>query len=287
VLTPSVLAVHVHVHVRVRVCVQSSVRSAESKTEVKSEAVSPAVSKGPIQLTTAGAPPLNAFSRSALVTSDEQLKANKEYAASARKWDAHIASDDVVARTAKALTDKKHSVTVVDTPAAALALLQTEQFLPKNAAVAFGGSVTLDEIGFIDAVKKRTDLKNYRALAMEAMAKGDMAASGALRMEGVFKADVFFSSISALTESGDIVTADASGTRSIALVGGAKRVVVVVSANKIVPTLADAMDRLEQYIVPLEGAHMRGVYKIPGTNLQHVGKCLVSSPHLCCAACGD
>jgi len=209
--------------------------------------------------------PNTEWSTSTLRTNDVQLREDKNWNQIANRYYGFVASDAAVEKTAAALLEKKHKVTVVDTPAAALTLLTTQ--LPQNASVAFGGSVTLEEIGFIDAVKLRSDLHNYRALAFAAMAKGDMPGSMAIRMEGMAKADYFFTSLSALTESGEMVSADASGTRVTPLLGGAKNVVVVVSANKIVPTMADALDRLVNYIVPIEGAHMRGLYKMPGTKL--------------------
>jgi len=209
----------------------------------------------------------NIWTADLLEKNDDQLKADAAWNAIKSKHNSFLASDKVVDATRDALLERKHAVTVVNSPEEALKLLTTDKFLPNKASVAFGGSVTLEQIGFIDAVKTRTDLYNYRAEAMALMAKGDYPASGALRLEGTQKADFFFSSVSALTEKGDIVVADASGTRTHAMIAGAKNVVLIVSANKIVPNLAAAIDRLENYIVPLEGAHMRALYKMPGTNL--------------------
>jgi len=240
-------------------------KTIETKTDLKS--ASP--SAGPPAAT--AAPPKIQWTRDYLFGVDEQLHSDQSWAKAAAKWDAKgIAADSVVDATAKALLDKKHKVTVVKTPAEAFQLLTSEALLPKGASVAFGGSVTLEQLGFLDAVQQRSDLKNYRALAIDAMMKGDMAGSTALRTEGHQKADFFYSSVSAITEDGVLVAADASGTRTAPMIAGAKNVVIVATAQKIVPTLTDALDRLTNYIVPIEGAHMRGVAKIPGTSLTNV-----------------
>ncbi len=205
-----------------------------------------------------------------LKQNDKPLAEDKSWNALTSKYESYIASDAVVEKTRAALAERKHKVSVVDSPAAALALLTSAEALPKGASVAFGGSITLEEIGLIDAVKARTDLRNYRAEALAAMATGDMPKSMGLRFEGARNADLFFSSLNALTETGDLITADASGTRVSAMTSGAKQVVLVVGANKIVPDLAAGLARLTDWVVPVEGAHMRDAYKLPGTSLFNI-----------------
>jgi len=201
---------------------------------------------------------------------DQKLMDDKKWAAVAPKYEAAIASDAAIEKTRAALTEKKYKVSVVDSPAAALALLTSAENLPQNASVAFGGSITLEEVGFINAVKARGDLKNYRAEAFAAMAKGDYPGSSKIRTDGMNNADYFYSSVTALTEDGVIVSADASGTRVGPLTHGAKLIVLVVGANKIVPDLNAGLARLEEYVVPIESAHMREAYKIPGTALNNL-----------------
>jgi len=193
--------------------------------------------------------PTPIWTEAVLKVHDEKLKADKQWAAQIPKYESFIADDKAVAAAEKALTGRGHKVTVVDSPAAALAKLTAADMLPKGASVAFGGSITLEQIGFIDAVKERTDLKNYRAEALALMAKGDWPGSTALRFEGTQKADYFYTSVAAITEDGQIVNADASGTRTAPMVSGAKNVILVVGANKVVKDLSAAIDRLENWIV--------------------------------------
>lgn len=211
--------------------------------------------------------PAPIWSSAVLKVHDPQLAANKEWAALAPTYEAQP-SADALAKAVKALEEKKHKVTVVDTPAAALAAI-TGAALPDKASVAFGTSITLQQIGLIDYVKGRADLKNYRAEALALQAAGDWPGASAKRAEGMFKADVFYTSVCAVTQDGCLVSADASGTRVTPLTAGAKSVVVVVSANKIVADEKAARERLEKWIIPIESAHMRETYKIPGTSLNN------------------
>jgi hypothetical protein len=205
-----------------------------------------------------------------LLENDDNLKADAAWQSLRPKYEGVVATDAGIEQTKAALERRGHRVTIMDSPAAALALLSSGAMLPQGASVAFGGSITLEEIGFLDFVKQRSDLKNYRTEAFAAAAKGDQALSFQLRSEGMAKADLFFSSLSAVTEDGVMISADASGTRVGALSHGAKQVVLVLGANKIVPDLNAGLERLYKWIVPLESAHMREVFKIPGTAVNNI-----------------
>jgi len=120
----------------------------------------------------------------------------------------------------------------------------------------------LREIGFIESVKARADITNRKAELMVAQASGDQAKIGAA-YKANSDANLFISSVNAITEDGKLLVADASGTRVAAFINN--KVAVVVGANKIVKDEAAAEKRLVEYVVPIEGAHMRAVFGYPGT----------------------
>jgi hypothetical protein len=106
---------------------------------------------------------------------------------------------------------------------------------------------------------------NLQAQSNEAMGKGDFPTLFAVANKGA-EADVYVTSAAAITQKGELLSGDASGTRVNGLLR-AKKLVVVASAQKIVPTLADAVQRLENYCLPLESARARKAYGAPGSQL--------------------
>jgi hypothetical protein len=72
--------------------------------------------------------------------------------------------------------------------------------------------------------------------------------------------DVVVGSVAAVTETGSIVAASGNGFQIPAYAAGAGQVVLVVGAQKIVPDLEAAMERLESHVLPLEDARSMAAY---------------------------
>jgi len=210
----------------------------------------------------AAAPNLSA---AGLVVSDAQLKDNKDFQALHTKY-SPAASDATVEATAKAFNEKKFKATVVNDAKAAVDLVAS--LVPQNASVGFGYSTTFNEIGLNDYFKTRKDLHNFREIALAAEAKGDWGAAGAARAQGC-AADYFLTSANAITESGDLVFADLTGTRVPGVLSG-KNVIIVVGSNKIVKSYQDGLARLENYVLPLESARVRVVFKVPASATNNI-----------------
>ena len=77
--------------------------------------------------------------------------------------------------------------------------------------------------------------------------------------------------IAAVAETGEVLGVDASGSRQGGYVYGAKNVIWVVGANKVVSSLDMAFRRLREHVVPLEDARMKKT-GAPGT---FIGKMVV------------
>jgi len=201
---------------------------------------------------------------------ETSLKALQANDAEAKKVDSakftELPSASLIRATVVALEAKKHKVSVVADAKQARELLAV--LVPANSSVGLAGSTTLSEIGFTDYLKtERKDITNYADQAAEAMAAGDMAGYSRAKKLGSI-GDVFFSSCAAITQTGELVSGDASGTR----LGGwllAKQVVVVASANKIVASLDEAIARLETFQLPIESARLRTANGIPASSLNN------------------
>ena len=175
------------------------------------------------------------------------------------------ASPELLAKTVKALEAKKHIVKVVKNEKEAQEYLQS--LIPDGSSVSMGGSTTLDQIGFVEEIKKRDDkITNYKGKAVAAMMTGDMATYGKLVHQG-YLADTFLSSCSAISADGDLFVVDMTGSRW----GGwasAGKLVVVTGSNKLVENEAEAEARI-QYQYQLESARVRVAYKIPASQISN------------------
>lgn len=63
--------------------------------------------------------------------------------------------------------------------------------------------------------------------------------------------DCFFSGTNAITEEGHLVNLDMIGNRVGAITFGPKNVVILISRNKLVPDLSRAMERIKEYVAPV------------------------------------
>ena len=133
--------------------------------------------------------------------------------------------------------------------AAALAFLLSR--IPAGATVMNGGSTTLKQIGFLDALAKGP----YRWLrpAITEITDPDERVR-ARRQAGT--ADYYFGGINAITAGGEIVNADGSGTRVAAYAYSAGKVFLVASVSKIVPDIAAAFERLRNTAAVQECRHL-------------------------------
>src|SRR5664280_256871 len=110
------------------------------------------------------------------------------------------------------------------------------EIIPENSVVFWGGSVTLNEIGLIDSLKKGA----YNILDPNAGAGGiekNKIAHLALN------SDYFLMSTNAISATGELVNIDGIGNRVAALIYGPKNVIVVAGINKVEQSLELAILR--------------------------------------------
>ena len=75
--------------------------------------------------------------------------------------------------------------------------------------------------------------------------------------------DVVVGSVAAVTETGSLVVASASGSQLPGYAGAAARAIWVVGAQKVVPDLDTALRRIEDHCLPLESDRAMKVYGQP------------------------
>ncbi len=168
-----------------------------------------------------------------------------------------LASKEAITRTIASL--KEHNVNAIAVPTKEEALAQAKTFIPSGASVMNGSSVTLEQIGFVDYLKSATHPWNNLHAAILAEPNEEKRAK--LRKESVIS-DYYLGSVHALAETGEFVIASNTGSQLPHIVFTSPNLIFVVSTKKIVPTLSDAMKRLEEYVLPLEDQHMQELYGI-------------------------
>jgi L-lactate utilization protein LutB len=116
--------------------------------------------------------------------------------------------------------------------------------IPLAAKVGIGGSVTLREMGLLEALRERGNevYDHWR----EGLSKEEREAMGK-RHQG---ADIFLTSTNALTLDGKLINVDATGNRVTSMIFGPGKVIVVAGVNKIVPTLRQGLARLKKIAAP-------------------------------------
>jgi L-lactate utilization protein LutC len=179
-----------------------------------------------------------------------------------------LPSSERIQKTMAALQSHRINVKLLDTKEEALAYLKSA--IPTGASVMTGASVTLEQIGF-EAFLKSGDY-SWDYLKPRVFGEPDPAKRIAIRKQAIL-ADFYLGSVHAIAESGEIVIASATGSQLPAYAFSSDNVIWVAGTQKITPSLEIAMQRLREYVVPLEDQHMKQLHG-PDSGTQ-IGKILI------------
>lgn len=124
------------------------------------------------------------------------------------------------------------------------ALAKALELIPEGSSVGWGGTMSCEQIGLIDAVR----VGNYKALDR---AKCTTEEQRDQLYREVFFSDVFLASANALSMDGEMVSIDGTGNRVAAIVYGPKTVIVVAGMNKVTDDLDAAIVRARTVASPL------------------------------------
>ncbi len=131
--------------------------------------------------------------------------------------------------------------------------------VPQGSEVFTASSVTVDSIGLSAAFNEsgKYDAVKPKLFSMDQKTQGrEMRKLGAAP-------DVIVGSVHALTETGTLAIASLTGSQLPAYAYGSAKVIYVVGAQKIVPTLEEALKRIDEHVVPLESERARKAYGLP------------------------
>ena len=123
------------------------------------------------------------------------------------------------------------------------ALAKALELIPENALVSWGGAMSAQQIGLIDAVRSGA----YRTIDRD---KRETAEAREQAMKDALFCDTFIMGANAMSMDGQMVSIDGTGNRIGALVYGPKSVVVIVGMNKVEDTLEEAIRRARTVAAP-------------------------------------
>ena len=160
-------------------------------------------------------------------------------------------------RAAAALTANNFNVEILDDAAAARTRIKG--LIPEGASVFTGASETLRLSGIEEDISKSGRYDDIRSRGQTM----DRATQLGEIWRLMSAPDVIVGSVAAVTETGSLVIASASGSQLPGYAGGSLRAIWVVGAQKVVPDLATALRRIEDHCFPLENDRAMKVYGGP------------------------
>jgi ketosteroid isomerase-like protein len=160
-------------------------------------------------------------------------------------------------RAATALAAHGFTVELLDDAAAARTRIK--DLIPEGASVFTGASETLRLSGIDEDINASG---RYQAIKSKTLAM-DRATEAHDIWRLIASPDVIVGSVAALTETGSLVIASASGGQLPGYAGAAARAIWIVGAQKVVPDLSTALRRVEDHCLPLESARAQAVYGQP------------------------
>ena len=148
-----------------------------------------------------------------------------------------IVGNDVV----KALKRRGFEAEYVSTSKEALKRIL--EIIPANASVGIPGTVTIRDIGALDALKERGNI------IYQHWGKMTPKETRAARFKEN-EADVFLTSANALTRDGEIINIDGTGNRVAGMAWGNGLVLFVIGINKLAFDLSDGLKRAKSATIP-------------------------------------
>ena len=128
-------------------------------------------------------------------------------------------------------------------PDKASALEKALELIPADATVSWGGALSAEQIGLIDAVREKYSVIDR--------ATGKTPEDFTALMKKGLTADVFLTGANAISMDGQMVNIDGTGNRVAAIVYGPDKVLVIAGMNKVCDTIEEAVQRARNVAAPM------------------------------------
>lgn len=145
----------------------------------------------------------------------------------------------------KNLEDKGYKVSFFETSSDAAKYINSQI---DNMSVAFGGSMTLKDMGLYESIKAHNNVLLHW-IPDEGKTPADI-------LKEAVSTEVYISSVNAIAKSGEIVNIDGTANRVASIFYGHKKVYLVVGKNKIAESCNDAIYRARNIAAPLNAKRL-------------------------------
>ena len=142
------------------------------------------------------------------------------------------------------------------------------EIIPSNHSVAWGGTMTMDQLG----LKDRLSAAGYTLIDRD---KGATPEEREKIMHEALNCGSFIMSSNAITEDGQLFNIDGKGNRVAALIYGPQNVIIIAGMNKVVQNMDAAYDRVRGYAAPANA--QRFDIDTPCKKIGECADCLSSS----------
>ena len=123
------------------------------------------------------------------------------------------------------------------------ALAKALSYIEEGSSVTWGGSMSISEIGLMDAVKNGNYEIIDRSVAKNYDEQREIFSKAVL-------ADYYLMSSNAITLDGELINIDGTGNRVACLTYGPKNVIMIVGMNKVVNDVEDGIKRVHNFASP-------------------------------------
>ena len=124
------------------------------------------------------------------------------------------------------------------------ALKKALELIPEGASIGWGGAMSCQQIGLMDAL----NAGNSRAMDRDKFATIEEREQ---MMKDHLFADVFLTGANGMSLDGQMVNIDGTGNRVAAIIYGPKTVLVVAGMNKVMDTVEEAVRRARTVAAPM------------------------------------
>ena len=138
------------------------------------------------------------------------------------------------------------------------ALQKALELIPTKSSIGWGGSMTLEEIGLLEALKQG----DYNAIDRT---QGDPKEQASK----IFTADYFLMSTNAITLDGELINIDGRANRICYLCYGPEHVLIIAGMNKVVPDVESGIQRVRNMATPPNTTRLH-----KDTPCAKVGRCM-------------